>query len=500
MGARNEKQQMMINHQSYILYFLIILFYGCQTKVSMKQPPVQQPNILFIAIDDLRPELGCYGADHMHSPNLDALAAKGMTFQRAYCQQAVCSPSRSSLLTGMRPDAINIHTIGPHFREFVPDVVTLPQYFKDQGYFTTWWGKIYHAWLLDSLSWSEEGMNQDRRIEPQWPKENWRAYVLDESNQLAATNDQGIGPAWERAEVHDTAYPDGIVAERVVEELGRLKKMAVPFFLAVGFYKPHDPWTAPNKYWKYYDSIEIDLPENWKPPRKGSRFGMNWHGYERFTNTEDTLPFSTSTVRNLRKAYYACVSYTDAQVGKVLDELSRLGLDKNTVVIVWGDHGYKLGEYSGWAKMTNYELDTRCPLIISTPEMSMAGKHSYSLVEFVDIYPTLCDLAGLPIPQTLQGKSFKSVLTDPRVVIKDFAISQYPRSRDGENVMGYAMRTERYRTVAWMSWPEKDTLLDVELYDHFFDPGENYNVAIEDAYAKDLKKMIDKLMELIQSQ
>lgn len=436
-----------------------------------------KPNVLFIAIDDLRPELGCYGYDYIHSPNIDRLALEGLVFNRAYCQQALCSPSRSSMLTGLRPDATHIYALETHFRETVPNVVTLPQHFKNNGYFTTWWGKIYHAWFLDSLSWSEEGTNQERRLEPQWPQENWRAYALEKSKKLAENNDS-YGPIIEKAPLPDNAYPDGKVAEHAVRTLRELKEKQQPFFLAVGFYKPHIPWTAPAKYWQHYPLEKVHLPGNHAAPQDVSEYGLNeWEHYRKYTDVEDDAPLSASNTRELRQAYYACISYVDAQVGKVLDELDKLGLADNTIVVLWGDHGFKLGEYGAWSKTTNFELDTRVPLIISTPWLTHKGEKTESLAELIDVYPTLCDLAGIPKPKHLQGSSLQTALQEPKNNMQSIAFSQYPEN--SEEIMGYSLRSDRYRLTVWVSFDAQKKVLDVDLFDHLSDPGENYNLAYE---------------------
>jgi len=479
---------MMVNLRS-----LFIILIGLPTLFSCQSPAPDTvfetkplSNVLFIAVDDLRPELGCYGKDYIQSPNIDRLASQGMVFNRAYCQQAVCSPSRTSLMTGLRPDSSHVYDLQTYFRDVVPaSVTTIPEHFMQQGYHAEFWGKIYHAAILDSPSWSIEGGNQDRRIEPQWPMENWRAYVTDESNAMADQNDGG-GPPYERAVVPDTAYPDGIVAERAIETLNQLSQQDQPFFLGVGFYKPHLPFNAPQKYWDLYDPAEIELSDQDTPPDEAPAVAFTeWGELRAYSLIPRQGEVSDSMARNLIHGYRACVSYTDAQIGKVVDELDRLGLRDNTIIILWGDHGWKLGDYGDWTKHTNFELDTRSPLIVSAPGMETAGQQTDALVEFVDIYPSLCELAGLPLPNHLQGKSFVPLMSDPSQDWKQVALSQFPRQR-GE-VMGYSMRTDRYRYTRWQD--TSGTMVAQELYDHQDNPIAHQNLAVSAEYADTVQRL-----------
>ncbi|MEO0330869.1 MAG: sulfatase, partial [Bacteroidota bacterium] len=465
----------------------ILILFSCQSSTHDTASQTESPpNVLFIAVDDLRPELGCYGKDYIQSPNIDRLAGQGLVFNRVYCQQAVCSPSRTSLMTGLRPDSSHVYDLQTYFRDVVPaSVTTISQHFMQQGYHAEFWGKIFHAAILDSASWSVEGDNQDRRIEPQWPMENWRAYVTDESNEMADQNDGG-GPPYERAVVPDTAYPDGIVAQRAIETLEKLSQQDQPFFLGVGFYKPHLPFNAPQKYWDLYDPADIELPDQNTPPEGAPDVALTeWDELRAYSliplekNVNDTI------ARNMIHGYRACVSYTDAQIGKVLDELDRLGLRENTIVILWGDHGWKLGDYGDWCKHTNFELDTRSPLIVSAPGMEAAGQQTNALVEFVDIYPSLCELAGLPLPNHLQGKSFVPLMSNPKQEWKQVALSQFPRQQ-GE-VMGYSMRTDRYRYTRWQD--KSGATVAQELYDHRNDPIAYQNLATSVEYADTVQQL-----------
>ncbi len=437
------------------------------------------PNILFIAVDDLRPELGAYGQSHIHSPNIDKLAEQGVVFLRAYVQQAVCSPSRTSLLTGLRPDATGVWDLKTHFRQNVPDVITLPQHFKANGYHAIGFGKIYHGGLEDAQSWSE----------PWWQPRNAgvRDYLLAENIELAA--DQPRGPPYEKAEVPDNAYADGQLADRAIGKLRELaRKRNYPFFLAVGFIRPHLPFNAPKKYWDLYDPETIKIPENSGPPKDTPPFALtNWGELRGYYGMPKEGPVSKEDARILKHGYYASVSYIDALIGLLLTEVDRLGLRDNTIVVLWGDHGFKLGENGMWSKHTNFEVDTRAPLIVSLPKTEQ-GIRSNALVEFVDIYPTLCELAGLPRPAHLQGLSFAPLLENPKIPWKKAAFSQFPRGR----LMGYSIRTDRYRYNVWkVRRPWYKNLIakllgfdiaGVELYDHLKDPSESINVAEDTKY------------------
>lgn len=425
-------------------------------------------NVLMIAVDDLRPELGCYGVSQIRSPQIDKLAARGVVFQRAYCQQAVCSPSRTSLLTGARPDTTQVYDLETHFRNKIPNVVTLPQHFKNHGYFTAGMGKIYHGGLDDRASWTE----------PHWTPKKAVTYS-DPANRVPAGSPKTVrGAPWEKASGDDGDFHDGFVANYAIETLGRVKDQ--PFFLAVGFIRPHLPFVAPAKYWDLYPADSILPAPLAARPKDAPAFALSNFGELRaYQNMPKTGPVTEADAKMLRHGYYASVSYMDAQVGRVLAELERLGLAEKTIVVLWGDHGWKLGEYGEWCKHTNFELDARVPLIVSAPGMAQ-GKSARALTEFVDIYPSLCDLADLPLPEHLEGSSFAPVLADPTIVGKPAAFGQYPR----KNLMGYTMRTDRYRYTRWVERKQPEKIVAVELYDHETDPGETTNIAGVDAQAE----------------
>ena len=460
-----------------------------------------QPNILFIAIDDLRPELGCYGVEEIQSPNIDRLGESGVVFDRAYCQLAVCNPSRVSLLTGLRPDSAQVWTLDVRFRHTVPDVVTLPQHFKNNGYYAASCGKIFHNPWPDNISWSEPH---------QWPK-NTRLWSDEGRQRLAeyrkkmragGKSDAAIqrmrAPAIEKVDYPESEHIDVGIADQALDAMRRLAKQDEPFFLAAGFVRPHLPFVVPRKYWDLYDREKISLAQNKKLPDGAPAFAMNTmyelRDYMDFADAPDPRDGSLSEdhQRELKHGYYASVSLIDAQVGRLLDELDALGLAENTIVVLWGDHGWKLGDHNSWCKQTNYEIDARCPLIIRDPRAKGNGQSSRSLVEFVDIYPTLCDLATVPAAEHLEGVSLRSVLDDPKASVKDIAISQFPRRDKTRQLMGYSMRTDHHRYIEWIDRRSRKPV-DFELYDHRSDPSESRNLANDPAQAELLNELSGQL-------
>lgn len=450
-----------------------VVFCAVSSQAQSKTPGVKY-NVLFIAVDDLRPELGAYGQSHIKSPNIDKIANNGVTFDRAYCAMAFCNPSRASLLTGLRPDSIEVYDLFTHFRKKMPHAVSLPEYFKNNGYYTASFSKIFH--LADEQSWSQ----------PAWHTS--AGYVLKESLDLMKQSPKKRGPLAENADVPDSAYVDGKTVNAAINTLRKIKDKS--FFLAVGFAKPHIPFTAPKKYWDMYDPSEIKVPDTILPANipDVAYIGLGTGELNPYADGHpETRRYVGNQAIELMRGYYACVSYVDAQVGKIMDELKALGLEKNTIVILWGDHGWKLGEYGEWGKRSNMELDLRSPLIVSTPEMREKGKHAAGLVEFIDIYPTLCQEAGLPVPAGLQGKSFSKLLDNPDADFKKAAFSQV--GRPATKSMGYSMRTDRYRYTRWVDEFNNKHILGEELYDHKTDPKEMRNVANDPAYASILAKL-----------
>jgi iduronate 2-sulfatase len=345
---------------------------------SERSTPADRPNVLFIAVDDLRPELGCYGKDRIESPHIDHLAAQGTRLDRSYCNIPVCGASRASLMTGLRPARNRFLTYLSRADEEAPGIVTLPGHFHNHGYHTISNGKIFHHDDDDSLSWEEIW-------HPVSNSPSWRDYALDE-NILRDTSDRFRGPPFERARVSDTTYKDGKIAEKTIADLRKLKETGQPFFLATGFYKPHLPFNAPEKYWALYDgkspcpktTIRRKMPPKNRSTISGSCGPM--------PESPRTGPVSDEMAERLIHGYYACVSYTDAQVGKILEALKELKLDRSTLVILWGDHGWNLREHGLWCKHCNFETSLHTPLIVKVPGKRQVVA-SDQVVEYVDIYP-----------------------------------------------------------------------------------------------------------------
>ncbi|QDV86026.1 Arylsulfatase [Stieleria magnilauensis] len=509
-----------------------LLTLACVVGLASTCRAADKPNVLFIAIDDLRPELGCYGSEIAVSPNLDALANDGLLFNRAYCQQAICRPSRASLMTGARPETTGLFHNYVSLRELQPDIVTLPQHFIAHGYETAYCGKIFHQGDTDEEnSWSRSPVKWIKGIE-----KPVGGYALPENNKIksdnmkemlakygeAARRGLGSGPAYENADVPDTAYGDGYNTRLAIETMKQMAKADKPFFLGLGFKKPHLNWTAPKRYWDLYDPDKIPMAAHSDAPEGGAAMGLH-ASFELRTRAgiPKIGPLGPELSRTLKHAYLACVSYVDAQVGLMVRALEDAGVRDNTIIIVWGDHGWHLGDLGVWGKATNYEIATRVPLMIWTPGMKSRGKPTDALVELVDMYPTLCELAGLPIPDHVEGHSFVPLLDDPDRAWKKAAFSQYPnpalrewaanplsqgmretwfgplirevesriieqmgdtwdRELFEQHLMGYTMRTDRYRLVVWRDHrnPQADPVF-VELFDHQSDPGETKNVALD---------------------
>ncbi|MEK6233351.1 MAG: sulfatase-like hydrolase/transferase, partial [Planctomycetales bacterium] len=462
-----------------------LLLVGIQPSVARSAPESAKPNVLFIAIDDLRPELGCYGVKEIKTPEIDALAASGIMFNRAYCQLAVCNPSRVSLLTGMRPDATKVWDLATRFRHAIPDAVTLPQQFKKHGYHAVSFGKIFHNPWPDDVSWSEPHRWPEKSS--LWSREARQRLAARKKKMRAEGRPEKAvnrvrAQATEKVDVPDHEHIDGAIAEQTIAAMKRLAKKDQPFFLAAGFIRPHLPFVAPRKYWNLYDEQAIPMASNAFLPRQSPRFAMNTmyelRDYLDFAGTPSPHqgPLTEARRRRLKHGYYASVSFIDALVGRLLAELETQGLADNTIVVLWGDHGWKLGEHNSWCKQTNYEIDARVPLIIRAPGAKGNGRSSNALVELIDLYPTLCELAKLPLPESLEGKSMTPLLSRPDLAWKDAAFSQFPRRDGPARLMGYAMRTDRYRYVEWQDRRTRQ-VVSTELYDHAKNSLENTNVA-----------------------
>ncbi|MDQ8189844.1 sulfatase [Roseibacillus persicicus] len=444
----------------------------------------ERPNVLFIAVDDLRPAIGCYGDAIAVTPNLDRLAKRGVQFNNAYCQVAVCNPSRASLMTGLRPDNLGVWTLPVHFREAKPDAVTIPQWFRKFGYTAVSHGKIFHNPTPDPQSWSEpirplpslpfpypEGTRElIKEAAAKLPERDWRKKSLRP-------------PSTGAPELPDDKLLDGARTLMAIDDLRRLGQAPEPFFLAMGYIRPHLAWVAPKKYWDLYEPATLPVLTDETITPDTPAYAL--HNNSELTHYVDLIdlprPWQEETVaedkaRQLAHAYYACVSYVDAQIGLLLDALDEEGLADNTIIVLWSDHGWKLGEYRGWGKMTNYEIDARVPLFIAAPGLQTAGQQSDQLVELLDLYPTLCDLAGIDKPDFVDGRSLLPVLENVEQAVREGAVNQYYRRWEGREYMGYSIRSQEYRLVEWRDFTTGEVTAH-ELYDHRSEHSEKENIA-----------------------
>ncbi|MEM0995225.1 MAG: sulfatase, partial [Bacteroidota bacterium] len=441
---------------------LFLLLFLINTLIAQQR---ERPNILMIAVDDLRPELGCYGNTLIHSPNIDKLASEGVVFKNSYCNIPVCGASRASILTGTRPTQ---HRFSRHYDradEQHPSAVYLAQHFKNNGYTTLSNGKISHIKDDHAASW-------DVNWRLQLNGSSYRDYVLPKNKELEKGK-TARGPSYEIAEVPDSAYKDGRLALKVIKDIQRLKNSDQPFFLTAGFVKPHLPFNAPKKYWDLYERSDfkpvgqIKLPEN-APKQAFHNFGelRNYHGIPKKGAISDSLSIT------LQHGYYATISYVDKLIGDVLEALEESGLRENTIVLLWGDHGWNLGDHGLWCKHCNFNTSLQAPLIISAPNLAK-GATTESLVEFIDIYPTLTDLCGLETPRTVEGKSLLPLLQKPNAHHKDYIISKWRK--------GLTIKTKRYAYTEWRD-EKTDTLIAEMLYDHAEDPDELNNLIGDPRY------------------
>ena len=444
-----------------------------------------RPNVLLVCVDDLKPALGCYGDPLAKTPNIDRIAARGMRFEMAYCNQAVCAPSRNNLLLGSRSTSTGVYSLGRNFRLAVPDAVTMPQHFMRHGWRAESIGKILHTGHGnhdDRASWSVPS-KIEKVVEYLDPASSADGQLTIEealftNQKLSEIRSLPRGAAWECMDVADNAYADGRIADEGIRRLkAATERTDSPFFLALGFVKPHLPFTAPKKYWDLHDPAAFPLAEYRTDPAEAPPYAGKKGGeiVAYAPLTEENLA-EEKLQRTLIHGYYAATSFADAQIGRVLDELDRLDLAKNTLIVLWGDHGWHLGDHGYWTKHTNYEQANRIPLIIVAPGVAKPGGTTRQLAETVDVFPTLAQLAGLPAPsgpQPIDGLSLVPVLRDPAATLRDHAYHCYPRG----GRMGRAIRTSRYRLVEWKKPGAAADTADLELYDYRQDPEETRNLA-----------------------
>lgn len=449
------------------------------------------PNVLLICIDDMKPLTHSYGDAFAQTPQIDRLAARGVQFDRAYCNQAVCGPSRYNLMLGSRSTSTGIYNFGRDFRTSYPQAVTLPQFFKQHGYTAAAIGKVYHVGhgsYDDAASWSVPSI-KDKVIEYLLPESTSGGKLTREEHYFGNIKtvtphfQLSRGSAWECVDVPDDAYADGRVATEAVRRLAEYRLTGEKFFLAVGFARPHLPFTAPQKYWDLYDPAKLPLAANPNPPRGAPAYALKQIGeLNQYAQIPEKPPVDAALQRRLIHGYYAGVSYVDAQIGRVLAELERSGLAQNTIVVLWGDNGFSFGTHGDWTKHSNYEEANRIPVIFAGPGVA-SGARTPAMFETVDIYPTLAALAGLPAPQgpqPIDGASQAAALTDPtHARVKEFVYHAFPRARPGKGGewLGRAIRTERYRYVEWRPFGRGGEKPEIELYDYTADPLESENVA-----------------------
>ena len=523
-----------------------LVFFSLLLNVSVATVFAQhsaKPNILFIAVDDLKPVLGCYGNKLVKTPNIDRLAKMGTVFMSNYCQQAVCGPTRASLMTGMRPDVTKVWDLKTQMRDINPDIVTLPQYLITQGYNTAGIGKIYHPSSAikktDPVSWNipylfagvkdyPNGMGLPANSQYQDPATKALfANKADKPKKVSEDDENPTstkGPSTECIDVPDNAYEDGAIALMSKAQMIQLSKENKPFFMAVGLHKPHLPFVSPKKYWDLYNRADMPLA-TFQEHAKNSPL-IAYHRSGELRNYTDIPQFVTmpeadlqiglqpEKQRELVHGYYAAISYMDAQVGILLNTLDSLGTLNNTVIVLWGDHGWHLGDHDLWNKHTTFEQATRAPLIIAAPGMKPGKSNSQS--EHVDIFPTICDLAGSPIPANLDGKSLTPIMKNNKASVKAFSVSQYPRKLKKEEMkklgyadgklMGYSLRTDKYRYTIWMNdFTSKDSCSEKkvyakDLYDYVQDPLEKVNAVDDKKYAAISKELYNKMIVFFKTQ
>jgi len=474
------------------------LFAGIATMLATSGLYARQKNILFIAVDDLKPVTGAYGDRHAKTPGMDRLAREGIVFQNTYCQQAISAATRASLLTGMYPDKTRVWDLVTDFRQVNPNAVSLPQYFRSHGYETAAMGKIFHK--------ESAGPGHDAP--------SWSVPYRDAGNKMYAlpftANEKGRGPAVECADVPDNTYRDGRITELALQLLDSLSDNDKPFFLAVGFLKPHLPFVAPKKYWDLYNRNEFEVAPFQK--RALNSPDLAYHPSGELKNYSDIPQFSSwsenemehlpaEKQKELIHGYYAAMSYTDAQILRLLEELDRLGIRENTIIVLWGDHGWHLGDHGLWNKHTNFEQATHALLMMSIPGQKM-GTKTAAISEFTDIFPTLCDLVKIAKPDYLDGKSLLPAIKDPSSEIREYAFMQYPR---GNNRMGYSIRTKRFRYTVWLgdgfrSWMPFDEKMVIarEMYDYEKDPLETESILRKMEYSgnrAELEKLFRECMD-----
>ncbi|MBJ2173657.1 sulfatase [Aureibaculum sp. A20] len=506
-------------------FLLILILTGCNNQnkkeFENKEITINKPNILFLSIDDLRPDLGCYDNTEIKTPNIDALASSSMVMLNAYSQAAVCATSRASTLLGYRPDSTKVWHLGDKFREINPNAVTMPQYFKKAGYHTVNIGKIFHNYMPDSISWDEPDLRPEPyNTKPYLKRDGETFYYSEKSNEIQSRvrdslkiarkgkvlygDGWGHGPAVEAADLPDSVFYDAMQMKLALKTIDRIKDKKEPFFLGLGFFRPHLPFVAPKKYWDMYPAGSVSpaanpsLPKNVPVMAANSNYELRSYNNPYKIGRPEDDPLPEKFADTLKRGYYASVSFIDKCVGDLIQGLKERGLYENTIIVLWGDHGWKLGDHNGWGKQTNFNIDTHVPLIIK-PVNQVNGKRIEALSELIDIFPTLCDLAGVDKATYFQGTSLIPLFENPDLAWKEAVFSQFRRrarvSKDGNEYMGYAMQTKQYHYIEWYHWDnekkEKGGFAASELYNHKIDPNETINVA----NALENRELVSKLSQ-----
>jgi len=455
--------------------------------VAAQSDNESRPNVLFIAVDDLRPQLNCYGRTMMQTPHIDQLAARGVLFERAYCMVPTCGASRAALMTSVRPTPDRFRNYLTWAEKDAPDAVPINSHFRRNEYTTISLGKVFHHRADCVEGWSEPPWRSKKSSYQKM--EQFRKDVAAHRRQYPGKS-RHRGAPFEAAPAPDADYPDADCATRATEYLERFaKEPSQPFFLAVGFLKPHLPFNAPQQYWDLYEHEAIQLPDNYHAPRDAPKAALHNSGELRaYAGIHPNRPVDEATARNLIHGYYACVSFIDAQVGRLMDSLDELGLAENTVVVLWGDHGWQLGEHGMWNKHSCFETSMHAPLIVVAPQSTGArrGSRVSALTEFIDIYPSLCELCDLPIPAHVQGTSFVGLLRDPEAEWKEFAVGRF---QSGDTIRSATHRYSEYSS-------RSGSVTDRMLYDHTLDPAENINIAGDASAGDTIRQLSNSLSDI----
>lgn len=466
------------NSPGRILVATVLSLLAGTAYCSPPESAIARPNILFIVVDDLRPELGAYNRRHMHTPNIDRLAQQGLVFERAYAMVPTCGASRASVMTGLRPSRSRFVDFKTRADVDAPEAVTINTYFKNAGYTTGSLGKVFQHKMDNSSGWSN----------PAWrpSASTYQGFTASELKQIRTEYNSSSGPPFEALEVEDDVYADGKIADKSVSTLRKLAKQDKPFFLAVGFMKPHLPFVAPKKYWDLYQRDSVQLPQTYAMGDTAAKdFFPGWRELRGYAGIPKEGQVSDKVAHQLVQGYRASVSYVDAQIGRVLDEVNSLELWNNTIVLLWGDHGWNLGEHGVWCKHSCFESSLHSPLIVSAPGFA-SGTRISALVEFIDIYPTLVELAGLPMSPKLDGASLAPLMRNPGSPWKNEAYSRY-RGCD-------SIRTDRYRLSTYSS--KQGHIQQTMLYDHMEDPGETTDLSARPEYASIVTDLQNRLRAL----